>query len=127
MTKAKLSLEQEGDGFVLTKIDPQGQASTMHLTDEEVLILAQSAPKMQDRVIAKHTPVGGGRPPVSVVPVGQLSLNTDAHHTEIHMQFLTPSGSKSQIFGLPAEAAKSLLEALPKWIAKIEAPKSFSQ
>ena len=115
---SKLKLDPEGDGYVLTASD----GSTVNLSDDDILTLAQSAQRLSDHVAAKHSRGEEARAvPMSLT--AQVELNNDLHQTEVHLRLIAASGA-SVWFALPLDVAKLLAEKLPLRVAELEQAKA---
>jgi hypothetical protein len=95
----------------------------MLLSEDNVMALALSAERMRDQIVAQYTRSGGPQP-LAVAFVDRIELNYDVHETHLHVTMVSPDGSRSHTFGLPADVARSLLDTLPEWVARIEREKT---
>ena len=104
-----LDLEPQGDDFLLKRVDGAGQETSIILSPDDVLTLAQSVQKMRQAVHAKRTPQVAAHPGVLATPVAQVGLDSDVHQTEVLMQMIGRNGSRLW-FALPLEVAKPVSE-----------------
>jgi hypothetical protein len=115
-----LDLKEDGDGFALLVTNANGTISQVHLTAEQLLILAQSAPLFAERALAKFRPSTAGVEPVFVTQVKEIFLNVDSLAQGVLMMPIAHSGSRL-MFELTPDLAQDLIERLPAWIEKARA------
>lgn len=111
---SKLQLNATETGYVLTT----AAGVSVGLSDEEILLLAQSSQLMRDHVLAKHSR-GSTVSARSVTPVAAIVLNTDLHKTEIHLEITSQHGTKLGL-SIPLDVARPLADRLPHRVAEIE-------
>ena len=116
-----LDLFQSESGYILRKTITNGDIYEIVLSDDDVLTLAQSAPQMALAVLSKQNQAAN---PVSAILVRNLSLNTDHHRSELHLEIETQSYGR-MIAAIPLPLAQSLSARLPSYLATMaqEAPK----
>jgi len=107
-----LDLHPLGNAFVLKKIREDGTITEMVLTNDDLLTLAQSAPRWGQLVLGEQTPTANA---VSAFPVETISLNSDPHGTELHLDLESPNGSELTI-AIPVEKARPLSARLPSYL-----------
>jgi hypothetical protein len=111
-----LTLEANTDGFVLTK-----NGFRVDLSFEDVLSLSVTIQSLARMALETRQPTRATA--TTVLPVEKLALNCDAHQTAIHLEVHSPGGFYST-FSLSAVQAQGLVDYLPRWIARIQAPKT---
>jgi hypothetical protein len=119
-----LALEARGKDFALVRIDDGGNRSEMLLSEDNVIMLAQSARLIVDQLLAQRSRPGAD--PVLLMPVVQVGLNTDLHKSAIHLTMIDHRGNEIG-FLLPPEVARPLAERLPVRLAEIEKAKPTKQ
>jgi hypothetical protein len=110
-----LSLNAQDDKFVLGHSET---ADSITLTEDDILLLAQSLPALRDRILSQRS-----RPEAGVIvttPVALVELANDPHQTEIWLTMIDGRGARIA-FSLSLEVARALAERLPVRIARIEA------
>jgi hypothetical protein len=125
-TESKLSLDPDGDDFVLHRKAEDGTVTTMKLSATDVLTLAQSAQSLRDHILAKHSREGAEHSPVAVTPVAQVGLDDGSLGETIHLTMIGPSGSRA-IFELPLQIADLLMQRLPPRLARLRTAKPTKQ
>jgi hypothetical protein len=124
MAKPSLLLEPRGKEFVLTRVDDRGSRTAMVLSEEDIMVLGQSAQRFRDVVLARQSRAGAIA--VVLTPVAKVALDLDVHKTEIHMAMIDPNGT-ALWFLLPSDIARQLVERLPVRLAEIEAARPTKQ
>ena len=104
----------------------EGTQAEITLSEANVIVLAQSAQRLKDQILARHTPKGAGVSPLISVPVARIRLNTDLHLSEILLGMIDGAGAE-MTFALPPEVARALAERLPVRLAEIEKAKPTKQ
>lgn len=122
ITESKLSLDPDGDDFVLRRVMPDGRTTTMKLSGTDILTLAQSVPALQQQILSRHMPRSGDHSPVAVTEVVQIALNQESLGEKILLTLIAPSGSRAT-FAIPALIANLLVERLPVHLARMSAAK----
>jgi hypothetical protein len=113
-----LDLREEGDGFVLSVTEPNGNTINVPLTAEQVLTLAQSAPLFRARALAKYNRPEAGVSAVYSTPVVEAILNTDLLKERILLTFVAPNGAQVT-YELTPHLANNLFQRLPSRILEI--------
>jgi hypothetical protein len=113
MTHPDLTLEAVGREYRLTRIHPDGTKADILLSEDNICSLALSAQRMRDHIVAKYKAAGVSVE--SVIPVGQVGLNTDMHLTELHIDIVPATGGQKLSFAFSPVASRVLLDALPAW------------
>jgi len=124
MSEPNLTLEAVGREYKLTRLYPDGTKTQILLSEDNISSLALSAQRIKDHIVARYK--AGGVSVESVIPVGKVSLGTDMHHTELHIDIIPVTGEQKLSFAFSLAAARVLLDALPVWVSKIERVKSVS-
>jgi hypothetical protein len=106
-----LSLEEDGDGYVLSATDKAGTTSTVKLTQEQLLVLSQSAPLLSKHALSKLLPKGASVAAVVATPVGAFQVEPDALKANILLTLQSVT-TGSLTFELSPANAHSLLERL---------------
>jgi hypothetical protein len=125
-TESKLSLDPDGDDFILRRVMPDGSTTMMKLSETDVLTLAQSAPALQQQVLSRNNPQAGSHTAVSATQVVQVALHDESLGEGILLTMIGPGGSRAT-FALPPEIADLLVQRLPGFLARIAALKLTKQ
>jgi hypothetical protein len=126
LTESKLSLDPDGDDFVLRRVMPDGTTTIMKLSETDVLTLAQSAPALQQQVLSRHAPKGGDHSAVSATPVAQVALHDESLGEAILLTMIAPGGSRAT-FALPPHIVELLVQRLPVFLSRIVQTKPTRQ
>jgi hypothetical protein len=110
-----LDLHPLGTGYVLRKTKENGAVDDLALTPDDLLTLAQSSPRWGQLVLGAQTPTANA---VSAFPVETISLNSDHHATELHLDLESPNGSQLTI-AIPIEKARPLSARLPSYLEEM--------
>jgi len=124
MFDSNLTLEAVGREYKLTRFYPDGTKTDILLSEDNISSLALSAQRIKDHIVARYK--AGGISVESVIPVGQVGLDTDMHQTELHVEIIPASGTQKLTFAFSPAAARVLLDALTAWISKIDNGKPIS-
>ena len=115
------SLDPHGNEFVIRKTDLSGNTASLVLTEDDVLILAQSALRLRDKIHERHTPkaaeagVGVG----TFDPVAKFRIDLNLYKTDILLTLIDGRGFESP-FAVPLAAAKALSDRLAAKAAEME-------
>jgi hypothetical protein len=112
-----LSLEPQANGFLLTQSET---GTSMTISENDILALAQSLPALRDLALARRSPRGDFVSAVVMTPVTRIGLNTDIHKTEIQLLMFDRHGARVG-FALAPDVARPLAERLPVRLAEIDA------
>lgn len=126
MTESKLSLDANGDDFVLRRVAVDGTTTTMALSETDILTLAQSVPALQQQVLSRHNPKGDSHSAVAATLVAQVALHDESLGESILLTMIAPGGSRAT-FALPAQIADLLVQRLPIFLARLSAAKTTKQ
>ena len=124
MFDSNLTLKAEGREYRLTRFYPDGTKTDILLSEDNISSLVLSAQRIKDHIVARYK--AGGVSVESVIPVGQVGLDTDMHQTELHMDIIPANGTQKLTFAFSPAAARVLLDALTAWIFKIDNGKPIS-
>jgi hypothetical protein len=105
------------DGRYLIESDDRSQSVTV--SEPEFLSLGQLALELRDQLEPQKK---GKFVPVALTPAEDVNLYLDAHHTQVVMQFVEPSGFETS-YALAAETAQKMLDELAVKLGKIELAK----
>ena len=111
---SKTALNPVGEGYVLTS----EHGDTITLSDADLMVLAQSAQRLKDYVLAKYSR-GEAATAAVLTPVVQIAVNTDLHQTHLHLGMIDPAGARTD-FSLSLDVAKELAEHLPSRVAELQ-------
>jgi hypothetical protein len=117
-----LTLDPQGNDFVLRRTTPDGKTRSLVLSDDDVLSLAQSAPLFRGRILSKRNPEGGTLSAVYATPVVQIGLAPDALGENILLTLIAPSDAEVT-FELPPHIVGHLVQRLPAHLARALAAK----
>lgn len=126
LTESKLSLDPDGDDFVLTRKAEDGTVTSMKLSETDILTLTQSVPALQQQVLSRHNRNASDYTAVSATQVVQMALNDEALKEAILLTMIGPGGSRAT-FALPPHIAELLVQRLPVFLARIAAAKPTKQ
>jgi hypothetical protein len=116
ITESRLSLDPEGDDFVLRRRAEDGSITSMKLSETDILTLAQSVPNLHLEILKRHDPKGESHLAVSATEVAQVALNQRSLGEAILLTLIAPSGGRST-FAIPEQIAALLVERLPVFLA----------
>lgn len=111
-----IALVAVGNEFIVTHVDAQGEQTALSLSEADVLSLAQSAESFRDHIVARHTPSGGGHPPVVTIPIARVGLNHTLLESDLLLSLFQTSG-KEHLFSLPQQVAATLPEAVSNYLS----------
>jgi len=114
-----LTLDEEGDCFVLRHYDPSGKETTLLLSEQDVLNLGNSASAFLKAIALRHTPKEGDLHAVFATQVARFSADPDSLGEDILLALVSPNGSQ-MIYALSPSLGRLLRERLDKSIAEIE-------
>ena len=120
MTESKLSLDPDGEDFVLRRVMPDGTTTTMKLSERDILTLAQSAPALQQQVLSRHNPRSDSHSAVTATEVAQIALHDESMGQAILLTMIAPGGSRAT-FAIPTQIADLLVQSLPIRLARLKA------
>jgi len=126
ITESKLSLDPDGDDFILSRKAEDGKITKIKLSETDILTLAQSVPALQQQVLSRHMPSAGTHSAVAVTEVVQVALNDEGLGEKILLTMIAPGGSRA-IFAIPPLIAELLVQRLPVFLARMAAAKSRKQ
>ncbi len=117
-----ISLDEDGDNFVLTRTQPDGTTTSITLSPQNVMTLAQSAPLFRERVLSRIYPLGGGVSPVFATVTAQARVAPDALGEAILLTLIAPNGA-GVTFEIAPSLARELAERIPVHLAEMDGPK----
>jgi hypothetical protein len=123
---AGLSLEEEGDDFILSVTGTEGGVSKVRLTEAQVLTLIQSAPAFRDRIVLRRSPEGADVSAVVVTPVSHIGVQPDSLGESVLITFQSTTRGRLT-FALDPRGVQILLEHLPAALAEIVSAKRTRQ
>lgn len=123
---AGLSLDAEGNGFILRRTNPEGRTVGMRLSAQDVLTLAQSAQALREQVISRHDPEGERVRAVYATPVVQVGIAPEAIGERILLTLIGPSATELT-FAIPAHIAQHLVDRLPHFLQQMRSGPSTRQ
>jgi hypothetical protein len=124
MKNDELEIAPRGKGFVLRRGSSRGGVvHEIELTDDNILTLSQSAEQLAQLVLSKHSEQAN---PAAVFPADQIGLNCDQHRDELHLELVSPGGSR-KIVAIPLQKALALAEALPSYLDGMKRYKASQQ
>ncbi len=121
-----LDLVEEGDGFALLVTDASGKTTRVTLTPDQLMTLAQSAPLVQARILAKRSRTEAGVEAVYSTPVEETILNTDLLNERILLTMVAPNGARV-VYEMTAYLANQLVQRLPDRILELLSAKMPKQ
>ena len=107
----QMRLDPTDEGYLLTRTMPDGTATTMPLSNAEVLTLAQSAVSLRATVMSSIQPKGTGATAIVAAPLGQFRVEWDSLGESILLEMLTPAGGQV-IYSVEPMTARLLAERL---------------
>jgi hypothetical protein len=121
-----LDLKEEGDDFILIAADANGVASSIRLSEDQVMGLAQSGPVFREKIALRHSPEGADASAVLVTPVVNLALQPDSLGEDILLTLISSTNGRVT-FGLSPKIAQLLADHLPAVITQILSTKFSRQ
>jgi hypothetical protein len=116
---SSLTLDPDGDNFILRRTAADGIATMMALSARDVLTLAQSAAALQQQVLARHAPKGGTVTAIAANPVKQIEIIREMLDENILLA-ITSSGGGQTIFAVPFPVAQHLTEQISAHLAAMQ-------
>ena len=126
ITESRLSLDPDGDDFLLRRRAADGTTTSIKLSETDILTLAQSVPNLQKVVLARHQPRGDSHSPLAATEVAQIELNVDSLGESLLLTPISPSGNRIT-FAIPPNVAELLAQRLPAHVAKLTSAKPTRQ
>jgi hypothetical protein len=123
---AGLDVVEDGDDFILSVTAKDGKASTVRLTEEQMMTLSQSVPLFRDRIVLRRSPEGADVSAVVVTLVSHIGIQPDSLKDTVLLTLQSNTRGR-MTFGLPPHAVRLMLEHLPKSLAEIEGAKLTKQ
>jgi hypothetical protein len=123
---SELTLDPDGEEFLLRKTFSDQTSQTMRLSEADVLKLAQSAQRLEAHILSKKSRPEAGVQMSNVTPVAQIRLNNDLHSAEILLGLIDGQGAEIT-FSLAPEVAQSLADRLPVRLSQIAQAKKTVQ
>jgi hypothetical protein len=121
-----ITLYQEDDSFVLRHRDPDGNETTLRLSDQDILALGNSARTFAKAILLRRTPKEGNVTPQLLTPVAQFSIGPDSLGEDILLRLVSPKGNQS-LYAIPHRIARLLHDRLGDALVKIESSKPTRQ
>jgi formiminotetrahydrofolate cyclodeaminase len=122
---SQMTLDEEGDEFVLRQTQTDGSVKAVILTPYDVLALAQSAPKFRQRILSKLHP-GDGTDAVFATPVAQIGLHRDALGENILLNLIAHN-DQGVVFELPLHLAEETAQRILAHVVGMRAAKPTAQ
>jgi len=114
-----LTLDEEGDSFVLRHQGADGKETELILTEQDVLTLGNSASAFVKAILLRRTPKAGSVKTVLATQVARFSADPDSLGEDILLALVTPNGGQ-MIYAIPPNIGRLLRDRLDKSIAEIE-------
>jgi hypothetical protein len=121
-----ITLDQEGDGFILGADGLDGKRIEMRLTAMDVLSLSQSAVSLEERILSQRDPKGGGASAIRAAIVEQFRVQSDSMGQDLLLTVQTPNGRRLT-FAFPPHHADRLAREVPIEVAAQRAKKLTKQ
>jgi hypothetical protein len=123
---SSLTLDPDGDDFILRRTDTDGITTTIALSAQDVLTLAQSAPALQQQVLSRHAPKGGNVTAIAANPVKQIEIIQEMLGENILLA-ITSLGDGRTIFAVPLPVAQHLTEQISAHLAAMQSSRPHRQ
>ena len=121
-----ISLEEEGETFVLRSTLPEPGGSRVVLSSMDVMTIAQSSHLWRDRVQSKYIPQSATVSGVVATPAQEIEFHWDALHENILLALVAPNGAKVS-YELPQALARQLGESLTRNTSAMNVGKGTAQ
>jgi len=102
-----VSLDEDGDGFVLRVRTEGGKVKTVAMSADDVLALMQSAPIYRQQIMARRHPSA-----VYGMPVSAINLTWDALGETLLLELRLPSNASLLVEVSPENSRKLALQIL---------------
>jgi hypothetical protein len=106
-----LSLDPDGDDFILTRTGDDGATARIPLTAADILALTRSALALREKGLAARQPASGEVEAVLATPVETIELHRETLGEHVLLGFVSPDGNRLA-FALPAALAADLAARL---------------
>jgi hypothetical protein len=123
---AGLSLDEEGDDFVLAVTGKDGTVSRVRLTEQQMMTLIQSTPAFRERIVLRHNPEGDSVSAVLVTRVSQIGIQPDSLGVDVLLTLVSSTGARLT-FALSPQIARILIDRLPGVVEEIDSSKTTKQ
>jgi hypothetical protein len=114
-----LTLDEEGEAFVLRHQGADGKETELILTEQDVLNLGNSAAGFAKAILLRRMPGSGGVNTVLATKVARFSADPDSLGEDILLALVTPNGGQ-MIYAISPSIGRLLRERLDKSIVEIE-------
>jgi hypothetical protein len=105
------------DGQCLIESDDGKQS--IKLSEPEFLALGQLALELKDHIESQQ---GGKYRPIAQIPIANVILSLDAHHTQVLVRFVEPSGFENA-YALDPDLAQRMRDGLIEKLEEVDAAK----
>ena len=112
-----LSLDPDGDGFILSRTGDDGVTARIALSAADILALTRSALALRETSLAKRQPASGDVEAVLATPVEKIALHREMLGDNLLLTLLSPDGNRLA-FALPSALAAELAERLAGALAE---------
>jgi hypothetical protein len=118
-----LILEEDGDQFVISREESDGTESSMHISEQDVLNLSQSAAQLAKHILSKRNlPKASGVEVVVATPIAQFRVAHDSLAEEVLLTLVSRNGVHT-MFAIHPDIVRLLASKLEEEIVKIDAAK----
>ncbi|WP_159726639.1 hypothetical protein [Methylosinus sp. Ce-a6] len=112
-----LSLDPDGDGFILSRTGDDGVTARIALSAADILALTRSALALRETSLAQRQPASGDVEAVLATPVEKIALHREMLGDNLLLTLLSPDGNRLA-FALPSALAAELAERLAGALAE---------
>jgi hypothetical protein len=117
--QSAVSLDEEGEHFVLGVPDGDGATTEIKLTADQVLSLSRSALSLEERILARHNPQGEGAVPLHAVFVEEFLVQADRHGDYL-IQTVALSQGRRMVFAFARQYAIRLAVEVQSKVAEMQ-------
>ena len=111
-----ITLDEEGDGYILTGTNTEGDVVKTSLTAEDVLALINSALFFEPKIHARQNPESMGAGSVWAVSVAEFRVQSDSLGQDLLLSIQTPN-ERQVVFAFPPHHADRLAREVPIEVA----------
>lgn len=112
-----LSLDPNGDDFILSQTGDDGATARIALSAADILALTRSALALRDKRLAARQPASGEMEAVLASPVAEATIAREALGDHVLLTLTSPDGDRAS-FALPLALAAELSARLAALLAQ---------
>lgn len=112
-----LSLDPDGDGFILSRTGDDGVTASIALSAADILALTRSAIALREASLAERQPAHGDVEAILATPVEKIAVHREMLGDNLLLSLVSPDGNRLA-FALPSALAAELAERLAGALAE---------